>query len=100
MCFGPAFIIAAVLTGARSRASYGSNPAPRVGFYGCANRLVRLTFIEGQEPSTPRGYPHHLELSCPACGHEHVIAPVWRVIVERDAGMPSDIELGQELARA
>ena len=51
-------------------------PHPKVGFYGCNNRVVRLS--AGSD-----GPVQMVKLDCPACGHHHKVRPFWRVWIEQ-----------------
>lgn len=74
----------------------GPKPASnelRVGFYGCTNQLVRVSYVQ---PANTRA-PQHFEIDCPACGSRHdVNAPMWRKAHSADEFMLADVHLENE----
>lgn len=69
-------------------APMGSVRVRKVGFYGCARKVVRV------EPKVmpERTYPRRVRMTCPACKHEHDVVPFWRKYDERlDAGKVSEL---------
>jgi hypothetical protein len=55
------------------------SPGRRVGFYGCAGKVVRVELAE-----VPDRYPQQVRLeSCPGCGHGHDANPAWRKYVPK-----------------
>lgn len=56
-------------------------PIPKIGFYGCNDGLVRLSYREPR-----RIYPKHLTLRCPRCHKTHGAQPLWRKLVLADQG--------------
>lgn len=72
----------------------------KVGFYGCANGVVRLGFLPEHEPEDWKGYPQVLDVPCPGCGHEHSVSPFWRNVVPKiDGNQRPDIALRRRRGR-
>jgi hypothetical protein len=67
-----------VLTDRASRSATGNRNRVllKVGFYGCANGVVRVRMVE--PPQNGQLYPQRVRLHCPGCGHEHDASIGWR----------------------
>lgn len=51
-----------------------------IGFYGCNRRLVKVVTRTASRKSGRCGWrprDKH-EVECPACGHTHIVKPLWR----------------------
>lgn len=65
-----------------------------MGFYGCSDKLVRLT-TEKVEPG-PMGHKRprkNIELDCPSCGYTHKVSAMWRAPIRPSERESADLTI-------
>lgn len=63
----------------RARNTKRARAIKKIGFYGCANQVVRVEMRVQPE----RMYPTKVRLQCPGCKHEHDAVPFWREYIPK-----------------
>ncbi len=65
-----------------------------MGFYGCSDRLVRLSTDKTEVGAMGHKRPKTaLELDCPSCGYTHKVKIMWRAPIQPSEREKADLTL-------